>query len=285
MNKLKAIWQLLRLEHGLMYGVGVIIGIVVTVRLDFQPENLILGFLTAMFIQGAAFALNDYYDYDVDLKNKRTDRPLVRGELSRRSALLLFLILTPAGLASALLISIQAFILTAFITFLGFAYDIKLKEFGIVGNAYIAFSMAAPFIFGSVVASNTIEPPVAILASIAFLSGFGREIMKGIEDVEGDALRDVKTVARVKGSKTAADFSAIIYIFSVLLSPIPFIAIEEFAYDFKYLLPVLITDFILLKISLELIQGKFNKENIRKFRKHSLIAMMFGLAGFLFGAF
>ena len=283
--KIKALWELTRLEHGLMYGIGVVIGIVVSSGLEIEFNKLFFGILTAIFLQAAAFALNDYCDYEVDLKNKRMDRPLVRGELSRRTALLVTLILTPIGFLVAILISIEAFLLAFLITLAGFLYDLKLKEFGVMGNVYIAFSMAAPFIFGSVVALNTVTPAVAVLASIAFLSGFAREIMKGIEDVEGDALRNVKTIARMKGLGVAANYSAAIFILSVLLSPIPFLYLDKFAFDLKYLIPVLITDFILLKISYELISSRFEVVQIRKYRKQSLIAMLLGLIGFLAGAF
>ncbi|MBO8181195.1 MAG: UbiA family prenyltransferase [Archaeoglobus sp.] len=283
--KIKALWELTRLEHGLMYGIGVVIGVVVSSGIAIEPQKLLFGILTAIFLQAAAFSLNDYCDYEVDLRNKRMDRPLVRGDLSRSHALAVAILLTPLGFIASVLISLEAFLLAFLITMAGFIYDLKLKEFGIAGNVYIAFSMAAPFIFGSVVALNSVTPAVAVLAGIAFLSGFAREIMKGIEDVEGDALRDVKTIARTKGTRIAAKYSAVIFILSVVLSPIPFLFLDKFIFDFKYLIPVLITDFILLKISFELLSGKFGIREIKKYRKESLVAMLFGLIGFLAGAF
>jgi 4-hydroxybenzoate polyprenyltransferase len=38
---------------------------------------------------------------------------------------------------------------------------------------------------------------------------FGREVIKGIEDLRGDKLRSVKTIARLHGSKTAAKAAAL----------------------------------------------------------------------------
>ena len=220
--KIKAFWELLRLEHGIMYGIGVIVGVFVSDSSYTNLENLIFGFLTALFLQASAFALNDYFDYEVDLANKRFDRPLVRGDLSKKAAISSFFVLMPLGFITAYLISTIALVLAFIITIAGYIYDIKLKEFGIAGNIYIAFSMAAPFIFGSIVAKNYLTIQAAILAAIAFLSGVGREIMKGIEDVEGDAIRDVKTIARVKGMRIAAIYAAFLFIISVFLSFIPF---------------------------------------------------------------
>lgn len=288
--KFKAFWELLRLEHGIMYGIGVIIGVFVSDPNYNNLLDIVFGFLTALFLQASAFALNDFFDYEVDLANKRFDRPLVRGELSRAAALLSFFVLMPIGFVFAYLISILALILAFVITLVGYLYDIKLKEFGIAGNIYIAFSMAAPFIFGSIVAKNYLTIQAAILASIAFLSGVGREIMKGIEDVEGDAIRDVKTIARVKGVKTAAIYAALLFIVSIFLSFIPYFMLNEYYFDLKYIIPILVTDAILIKVSFDLVRfdlkdEKIIKQKIRDFRKKSLVAMGLGLIGFLAGAF
>jgi len=280
---MKAIWDLLRLEHGFMYALGVIVGIIVSVGLNFNLKDVFFGCLTAIFCQASAFALNDYFDYEVDLVNRRLDRPLVRGDLSRRSALLIGVALAPLGFLSAYAISINAFLLALAITSLGYLYNAKLKEFGIVGNVYIAFSMCAPFIFGSVVASNTITPQIAVLSIIAFLSGVAREIMKGIEDVKGDAIRGVKTLARIKGVKFASKISASLFITAVALSLVPFLYLEGYRLDLKYLIPVIVTDIMLVKISFELVK-KHEPEDIRRYRKQTLIALLFGLVGFLLGA-
>lgn len=284
-NKFKAIWELLRLEHGLMYGFGVIIGVVVSAGIGFSPLKVFLGVLTAIFLQASAFALNDYFDYEVDRANKRFDRPLVRGELSKRTAFILFAILAPVGFLTAYLISVEAFLLAFGITVLGFVYDIKLKEFGIAGNIYIAFSMAAPFIFGSVVATNTVVASSSLLAMLAFFSGVGREIMKGIEDVKGDELRNVKTIARTMGVDTAARWSSAMLILSIVLSILPFIFLEEYYLDLKYIIPVAGTDIMLLMVSKDLISGKFETESIKNFRKKTLLAMFLGLVGFFAGIF
>ena len=281
---MKAVWDLLRLEHGLMYALGVIAGMVVSAGLEFSVEDAVLGALTAVFLQASAFALNDYFDYEVDLANERMDRPLVRGDLSRRTALILSFVLAPLGFLTAYLISIEVLALALVIALLGFIYDAKLKEFGLTGNVYIAFSMAAPFIFGSVVATGEIKESSALLALIAFFSGVAREIMKGIEDVEGDALRNVKTIARTKGVKVAAKTSAFLFVLSVLLSFLPPLLIEEFL-DFKYIVPVAITDVMLLLLSRNLLIGRIEKKHIKKYRKESLIALGVGLVGFIGGAF
>ncbi len=285
-KKLKAVWELLRLEHGLMYAAGVLAGIVVSSGLNFSWEKGTLGMLSAIFLQASGFALNDYVDYEVDTANERFDRPLVRGELSRRLALTLSILLAPFGLLSAYLINFKAFLFALFVSLLGYAYDLKLKETGIAGNIYIAFSMAVPFLFGSVVARDELCGTVVVLSSIAFLSGVGREIMKGIEDVRGDAIREVKTVARVFGIRRAAKVAATLYVISVAMSVLPPLLFRRFANP-GYA-PVLLTDIILLQCSVELLKIEKDEEKaakvVRKLRKRTLIALTFGLLGFVLAA-
>ena len=95
MGKLKAIWELMRLEHGIMIAIAILIGSVIAQKalfniLGFPPfDKFILTFFTALFLEASTFALNDYFDLEIDKKNKRNDRPLVRGDLSQKTALLL----------------------------------------------------------------------------------------------------------------------------------------------------------------------------------------------------
>jgi len=276
-RSLKAYWELLRLEHGIMYGLGVLIGIFLGggVSLEFA----ILGFLAAVLLEASAFAMNDYFDYEVDLANKRVDRPLVRGDIGRGTALALSALFFPFGLLNAFLISIEAFIFAFLVTLLAFAYNAKLKEFGLIGNAYVAFTMSAPFIFGGIIAE--FSHSVLLISLIAFLSGLGREVMKGIEDVEGDALRNVRSVARVHGIEKAAKLSSLLFVSAVILSFLPPLLIPEY-YDLKYAIPVALTDFMLLSVALRLPR---NAGRISRFRKETLVALLFGLIAFLAGAF
>ncbi len=272
--KVKAIWDLLRLEHGIMYGIAVVIGIIISGCPNLKIA--LLGFLTALFCQASSFSLNDYLDYEVDLANKRFDRPLVRGDLKREHALYLALILSPFGFLFAYLISLKAFLFVLGITILGYIYDIKLKETGLIGNFYIAFTMSAPFLFGGIISCG-INVQIAVLSLLAFLSGLGREIMKGIEDVVGDSLRNVKSVARVKGVDFAYKLSAFLILTAVLLSPLPII---HYKLDPFYIIPVAIADTLFILTVLKLLRH----ENVGRLRKTTLFAMLFGLLGFLLGA-
>ncbi len=276
-RSLKAYWELLRLEHGIMYGIGVLIGIFLGGGAS--PDVIILSFLTAVFLEASAFAMNDYLDYEVDVANRRLDRPLVRGDIGKKTALTLSAVFFPLGLITAALISIEALVFVLAVTAIAFLYNAKLKEFGLIGNAYVAFTMAAPFIFGGIIAE--FSQAILLVSLIAFLTGIGREVMKGIEDIEGDALRNVRSVARVYGIDKASKISSLFFLLAVFLSFFPPLLITEY-HDLKYAIPVAITDIMLISVALQLPR---DATRIPNYRKETLIATLFGLVGFLAGAF
>ncbi|HTY91451.1 MAG TPA: UbiA family prenyltransferase [Methanocella sp.] len=220
-NKLKAIWELTRLEHGIIYGLGVLVALVIGKGGVPDATVAVAGVMGAVLAEMGAFALNDYFDVDVDIKNNRTDRPIVRGDISRNEALWVAII---ASLMSAVAMyftgSMGAVLVLIFLVLFGVLYNARLKEYGIWGNIYISFTMAAPFLFGSMLFAGN-DPTLYVIAAIAFVVGMGREIMKGIMDMEGDALRNVRTVARTRGPDTAKNLAVALYVLGMLLSPLP----------------------------------------------------------------
>jgi len=192
MKKLKAIWQLMRLEHGVMIAVAILVGALIAGKTLPSIKIFILTFLMALFLEGSTFALNDYYDLEIDKKNKRNDRPLVRGEVPPKTALFLFIILFPLGIIFSYFINQTCFIIAIITAIFAVIYDAYLKKIKLLGNFFIAYVMAIPFIFGgvSVIENKAVfvdlPPAIMIVALIAFLAGSGREIMKDVMDLEGD---------------------------------------------------------------------------------------------------
>ncbi len=297
MRKLKAIWELMRLEHGVMIFIAILIGSVISQKMlydfsGFPPvDKLILTFFTALFLEASTFALNDYYDLEIDKKNKRLDRPLVRGDIAPKTALYLFFVLFPLGILSSFFVNYLCFIIALITAIFAIIYDVKMKKIKLLGNFYIAYTMAIPFIFGGVaviekeVLSFDIPPVILIIACIAFLTGVGREIMKDVMDYKGDVEKGVKSFPRYIGVRASSGVAAVFYIFAIALSFFPFF-IEGYRFYYQnmyYFGLVLITDIFLLSTSLQLL---FNKHaNMKFYRSFTLVAIFIGLLAFLIGAF
>ncbi|MEF8879128.1 MAG: UbiA family prenyltransferase [Candidatus Thermoplasmatota archaeon] len=289
MDKLKAVWELMRLEHGVMIFIAIMIGSIIALRGEgFPPwDNFILTFCTALFLESSTFALNDYFDLEIDRKNERFDRPLVRGDLSPKTALYLFYIFFPLGIICSFFVNYTCFFIALITGFLAILYDFKLKRLKLLGNFYIAYVMAVPFVFGgaAVLETNTlafnIPASIFIVSLIAFLAGAGREIMKDVMDYEGDRDGGVKSFPSHIGIKNSNILASFFYIIAVVLSFIPFIVSLFSVYhrNLYYIAFIIITDVMLVLVVSQLLLNR--KNDMGFYRKLSLVALFVGLIGFL----
>ena len=277
---------MMRLEHGVMLFVAVFVGAVVGYGgLPSDLVKLFLAFLTALFLEAATFSLNDYFDIEIDRRNNRVDRPLVRGDVQPRTAVVVFVLLFPLGIVSAFFVNLQCFVIALMTGLFAVAYDVWLKRVKQVGNLYIAYTMAVPFVFGAVAVSPNIPLIILILASIAFLAGWGREIMKDVMDVLGDQEQGVKSLPMYIGKRNAYRIVAFFYLAATTLSFFPYFLLNGTVYhrNIVYLTLILLTDILFFVIAYDLIVK--SNPPVKRYRKLTLVAMVFGLLAFLGGAF
>ncbi len=274
-----------------MIAIAILIGSLIAAKTFPAFDKFILTFFTALFLEASTFALNDYYDLEIDKKNKRVDRPLVRGDISKNTALYLFFILFPLGIVCSYFVNLTCFIIALVTALFAIFYDVILKKIKLLGNFFIAYTMAIPFIFGaaSVLTKTSfaidLSPAIFIIALIAFLAGAGREIMKDVMDFEGDKEEGVRSFPRYIGIRKSNMISALFYIIAIALSFLPFFMSRYDVYyqNYYYFSFVMVTDTMLLSTSLQLI---FKKQvNMRFYRKFTLVAIFFGLIAFLVGVF
>jgi len=276
-NKLRAFVDLTRVGHGIMLCIAIFIGAMIAGGMP-AATKFIFAFLTALFLEMGTFALNDYFDYEVDKKNRRMDRPLVRGDISPQFALMTYVILSPLGIVSSIMVNLSCFYIALINLIVATLYDAKLKEIKVVGNFYIAFTMAIPFIFGAVAVSNEIPAIIYFFALLAFLSGAGREIVKDVMDFEGDRLRNTKSFPYYIGREASSIVASILISIAVLMSVIPFFFNFDARYyhNIPFIILLSISDLIFL-YSIFLILGRKEKA-----RKYTLLAMVVALIAFLF---
>jgi geranylgeranylglycerol-phosphate geranylgeranyltransferase len=214
--------RLTRPPNAFLMFVAVLVGVVFSEQRNFQTLHILLAFLTAYGLTGSSMALNDYFDREVDAVNNPT-RPIPSGSVSPGSAVALSAVLAALGLASAALISPQSLIVASAAFAAASAYNWKLKKTGLAGNMVVSFTVVAPFLYGSVISDGVVSGRVGVFALLAFLANTGREVIKGMTDVEGDARRNVMTIARVRGLQAAARLGAALYLAAVALSPLPYL--------------------------------------------------------------
>jgi geranylgeranylglycerol-phosphate geranylgeranyltransferase len=257
---------------------AVLVGASLTGLGNLQWTNLLLGAITGFTLTGAAMAVNDYYDFEIDKINE-PNRPIPSGQVSLKTSLVTTAVLTLIGLSSALIISLFSLLFATVAWIIMVTYSTIGKRSGFPGNLLVSACVAAPFLFGSIVAINTITINILLFASMAFLSNTGREIAKGIVDIEGDSQHKIKTLAIVFGRKKAALAAAIFLISAVCLSTTPLILNIISIWFIPF---VLVTDVGLLWCSFSLLKNP-ERENARKIKKTVLFLFIFGLLAFIFG--
>lgn len=277
---LKEYLKLVRFDHQIFLIIGVIVGELIVIGGLPPTDILVYSILTPVLIGMASFALNDLLDLPTDKKNKRKDRPLVTKKIPKWTATLTVLIGFPLGVILSYFVNITVFKIAIAFALLGFLYSVWLKKVAVVGNASIAASMAIPFIFGNYTVAPKMVDAVIILSTMAFMMGLGRELFKSIQDMKGDKKMGRKTLPIIAGKKTAAAFGAYFIIFSIFVSFLPFIYIIEYKFDLYYLIPIIVADILLISSAMQALKLK----GWKKVRNWTLLAMLFGLVGFLAGA-
>jgi len=221
-ERIKAAISLTRPPNALLMYIAVIAGIILSDAKNFQLDKLILALLTAYGLCGASMGLNDYFDREVDAVNAPW-RPIPSGAISAREAISISIALTVIGISASAATSPEC-LLVASISFLAaLAYNASLKKTGVPGNMVVSGIVVAPFVYGAVLSDGYLSPRLIAFMIPAYLANLGREIIKGISDVEGDALRDVRSIARTMGARAASMMGASLYLAAVAVSPLPYI--------------------------------------------------------------
>jgi geranylgeranylglycerol-phosphate geranylgeranyltransferase len=167
--------------------------------------------------------LNDVLDRETDRTN-HPDRPLVTGEISpgaaRTAAAALFLVgaaaMVPVAFAAPLVAIIFAVAVAALL-----GYEFRFKSEGFAGNVLVAFLTAAVFLYGGAAAGDAVV--VLPFATMAFGATLSREVIKDMEDAEGD--RDRNTLPRVRGFGVASGVARLAVALAIVLSPVPLFTI------------------------------------------------------------
>lgn len=280
----KTFAKLTRLEHALMLCAAVLIGEVIVLRQMPTLSYALLTFFPPFFLEISAFAINDYLDIETDRANKRFDRPLVSGAANPGEALLIAVASLPIGIFAGWLINPMCFYISIIFGIVSLAYSYKLKDMPLMGNAYIALSMAIPFIFGNYAVSSVLNGTVLTVALIAFVIGLGREIIKSVEDMEGDRkVRGANTLPMVMGKQLSLFLASALLFIGVFLTVLPFISNSPFKNDMNYAVFITIADMLLLYVAMK-VAFQSDADTLSHAKRITIAALGIGLIGFFVGA-
>jgi geranylgeranylglycerol-phosphate geranylgeranyltransferase len=281
MSKLGAYLLIIRPVNCLMMGFAVIVGSVLASSnaSAFLWPKLIFGYTTGFALTAGSMAVNDYYDREIDSINE-PNRPIPSGLIKPNEALAFAFFLSLIGFAAAYLASTLSVLIAAVAWMIFTTYTTVGKRSGLLGNFLVSMCVAIPFVYGSVMVTAAVQLNVLIFVSMVFLSNTGREVTKGIVDIQGDRKQNVRTLAVRFGEKTAAIAAALFYVSATLLSPIPVLLNLV---SFWFIPLVAITDIGLVVSSFALLKDH-SRENSRRIKRIVLLWFIIGLLAFLIGA-
>jgi len=273
--------SLIRPANSVLVGFAVIVGIAVTSKNYHEIFTLtsLLGFFTGFLISSFSMVSNDIYDLEVDRVNQ-PGRPIPSGIVTAEQAKIFSVVLLVLGLAASAGLGYASFSIAAIFALIGWYYNYRGKKSGLFGNSLVALSLAIPYIFGSVALGNYALNLGYLLALTSFLAGMGREILKGVADVQGDKVRNVRTVAVSYGTKTAKDLSSLFFMLAVVSSTLPLFLNLLGKAVLVYSGLILIPDAIFIFLAYRVLSLKNEQDSLR-LKSRALQGMMLGLIVYL----
>ena len=242
MTQFRAILDLLRFTLGILSSFAVLsAGFIVFVLEGSNPDfitflfnngvlewpGLIFGLFATMLLTWGNQAINDYFDVETDVANQRLDRPLARGDLSRNFVKILSFIMyftavfIIIGLVLIYGVTIALLIFTLIFIIIGVGYNFGVKQLGFIGNVWVSSGYVAPLFMGFFLLNPqkdiTITACLIILNSTFFMS-VGREIVKDIQDYEGDKQQHLNSLAVKYGLNLASIVATICFAITIVSS-------------------------------------------------------------------
>ena len=191
----------------------------------FEPQldnlHFFLLVFSSMAITAAGYVINDYFDMKTDLLN-RPGTVIVGRKISRRGAMTLHIVINSAGILTGVYLSWHIGVLSIGIAYVLAAgllwfYSTTYKRQFLIGNLIVSvFTDVVPFVviifeipllnkaYGEILIANemnfnNIIAWVGGFSFFAFLSTLIREVIKDVEDFEGDAAYGRNTLPIVLG--------------------------------------------------------------------------------------
>jgi geranylgeranylglycerol-phosphate geranylgeranyltransferase len=232
-DKLKELYLLTRPSNVLIAFLTILVAAKLAGGLD-PLSNVLLAAISASLITMGANIINDYYDIEIDKINK-PHRPLAAGSISPKQALLFCILVFLFASICAAAINLEMFLIAFVFSILLIFYSARLKRTILWGNLAVSLTTAMAFIYGGGAVGNyqgTLFP-----AAFAFFFHLGREILKDVQDMEGDSKNNVITFPIKYGKTKSFVLIMIGFILLIILTVIPYIFN---IYSYKYFIVICI---------------------------------------------
>jgi len=270
--------ELLRPSNIVILFFGTLLGAFVSVGSGaFSQLETYLAGVATILIGGAGNVINDYFDIEIDRINK-PKRPLARGALSPEHAFRYWLALNGIALIISIFLTPLNFLMAVLTIPLLYIYSRYFKRMLFIGNLVISLLVSLGFLYGAASTGrveNVLYPTV-----FSFLLNLGRELLKDLEDVEGDKAFGAMTIPIRFGTTPTLALTTLIFASMILTTFVPYWTGE---YGLIYFLVVMLGSNVLLLYVMVKAWRNPTKENL--YRQNTLlkVAMSFGIVSVALG--
>jgi geranylgeranylglycerol-phosphate geranylgeranyltransferase len=218
-SKLYAFFRLARPLNGLIAFISVVMGAFFAKGSIDPPVKVATIAFAAFLLLSAGNAVNDFCDVEADRVNK-PGRPIPSGRIKRRNALIFAIVLFVIGTGLGLLVNRATFAIAFMVSVFLVLYTLILRRLLLVGNVVIGILTGLTFISGGV-AVGAIGGAI-IPAIFACLFNVAREVVKDIQDVKGDDIGGLSSLATRLGQRRAMYVAFVFLALVIVLSPFPY---------------------------------------------------------------
>ena len=198
--RLTRFWNLLIIGLSQYFTAGFLIS-----RGTIDDPKLLFLVVSTMMIAAAGYSINDYYDIKIDLINKPS-RVVIGKGITRRYALLIHTLLSISGTGLGFFLDWRIGLFNFMSAFFLWLYSNQLKRLPFIGNFIVALLTGLSIFIVNVL----YLPPLALVwvySLFAFFMTLVREIIKDMEDLQGDDTFGCKTLPIVWGLRKTKLFT------------------------------------------------------------------------------
>jgi len=163
------------------------------------PDALFV-LLAILFTAAAGYVINDILDIEEDIINKPEKR-IIAKHISIKAGLVFYGLLLILSIVFGFLTGLSMGLVCVLISVLLYFYSSDLKGTTLWGSILVSLMNGVVVFFSAQGVDEKFNGYFAEYAFLAFLITLAREIVKDIEDIEGDKTREYETFPIVYGAK------------------------------------------------------------------------------------
>ncbi|USS41352.1 UbiA family prenyltransferase [Thermococcus aggregans] len=187
----------------------------------FFTMDFLIAMLVVFLVTSAGLIINQYHDYELDVLSNRTDLPLVKGEVSLKTAKLLGYSLFIPAVLLAELISLRAVWITLVASFFAIAYSappLRFKARPFI-DSFTNGLTYGPLVMALIFESLRLPVRWAVVYSLPFFVFLSAgHMLLAVPTIEKDLSSGARTSAALLGQERAIKVGTLLFIISSIMA-------------------------------------------------------------------